>query len=73
MKKRYGFVSNSSSSSFIIEKKDLSDFQIYQIKLFREALKKVGEDCRVEETESELILEEVYPFEAFLEYLNVST
>ena len=32
MKVRNGFVSNSSSSSFVIKKEDLSDLQIYLIK-----------------------------------------
>ena len=31
MKIRLGFVSNSSSSSFVVKKKDLTDLQIYQI------------------------------------------
>jgi hypothetical protein len=32
MKIRYGFVSNSSSSSFIINKSDITEKQLYQIK-----------------------------------------
>lgn len=42
MKLRIGFVTNSSSSSFIIAKSDLTDEQIEKIKNYFEAAKKVG-------------------------------
>lgn len=42
MKLRIGFVTNSSSSSFIITKSDLTDDQIEKIKNYFEVAKKVG-------------------------------
>ena len=42
MKLRTGFVTNSSSSSFIIAKSDLTDDQIEKIKNYFEAAKEVG-------------------------------
>lgn len=49
MKLRIGFVTNSSSSSFIIAKSDLTDNQIEKIKNYFEAAKEVGmnefDDC----------------------------
>lgn len=46
MKTRLGFVSNSSSSSFVIETKYLSRLQIVAIKHYRELCNDFGEyDC----------------------------
>ena len=49
MKLRIGFVTNSSSSSFIIVRSDLTDNQIEKIKNYFEAAKEVGmnefDDC----------------------------
>ena len=45
MKKRNGFVSNSSSSSFIISKKYLSPSQIESIKNHSTLAKTYGIDC----------------------------
>ena len=42
MKLRIGFVTNSSSSSFIIAKSDLTDDQIEKIKNYFEVAKEVG-------------------------------
>ena len=39
MKKRLGFVSNSSSSSFIIKKKDIDFYQIELLKTMEEVIK----------------------------------
>jgi hypothetical protein len=44
MKIRNGFVSNSSSSSFILQKKDLTKFQICAIKYHQEFGKLLGMD-----------------------------
>jgi len=44
MKVRNGFVSNSSSSSFILKKKDLTKFQICAIKYHLEFGKLLGMD-----------------------------
>ena len=52
MKKRFGFVSNSSSSSFIINKKDLTVNQYQKILNHRDV---ADEDAwYIEETEDEL-------------------
>lgn len=42
MKTRYGLVSNSSSSSFVIYKKDLSESQIFQILNWKTECQKYG-------------------------------
>lgn len=43
MKTRNGFISNSSSSSFVIQKRDLTDIQIEQIRNHIEEGKKIVE------------------------------
>ncbi len=43
MKTRLGFVSNSSSSSFVLPKKDMTEEQIEKIEKYAELLE--GKDC----------------------------
>jgi hypothetical protein len=45
MRFREGFVSNSSSSSFVLKKKDLKKFQICAIKYHMEFGKLLGLEC----------------------------
>jgi hypothetical protein len=47
MKYRNGFVSNSSSSSFIIKKNKLTKRQIEQIKNYQEEAAIIGEYCKL--------------------------
>jgi len=86
MKIRNGFVSNSSSSSFIINKKNLTDEQINKIKNhIQEALKipdcndnfgYVGQEDEwdVEETEKDLIVttgQDDFCMKSWLRYIKV--
>lgn len=53
---RNGFVSNSSSSSFVIKKDRLNDYQIQQIRNYQEVARKLGryDEIKVPEEEKEL-------------------
>ena len=48
MKTRYGFVSNSSSSSFVIKKENLTDVQLDQIRNYGDEAYRLGNYDKIE-------------------------
>lgn len=77
MKTRAGFVSNSSSSSFVLDKDHLSPAQIDQIKRHTKLAQDFGiEHWMIEEREHIILLEtwmDNFNMSEFLEHIKVPT